>query len=80
MQLLSKAIFVIFIFMTNLHAFANLNDDYLKYISRDSAEGVKELIEEGYDPNTILPNGNSLLNAAILENAFKTAKYLIKPS
>ena len=77
MQLLSKAIFVIFIFMTNLHAFANLNDDYLKYIGRDSVEGVKELINDGYDPNTVLPNGNTLLNAAILENAFKTAKYLI---
>ena len=63
--------------MTNLHAFANLNDDYLKYIGRDSVEGVKELIDEGYDPNTVLPNGNTLLNAAILENAFKTAKYLI---
>lgn len=77
MQFLTKAALIILFLMTNLQAMANFNDDYLKYISRDSAEGVKELIEEGYDPNTILPSGNSLLNAAILENAFKTAKYLI---
>lgn len=60
-----------------LLARADLNDDFSKYISRDSVEGVKELIDEGYDPNTILPNGRTLLSASILENAFKSARFLI---
>lgn len=60
-----------------LLARADINDDFAKYISRDSVDGVKELLEEGYDPNTILPNGRSLLSAAILENAFKSARFLI---
>lgn len=70
------------LFLTSLISFcllarADLNDDFAKYISRDSVDGVKELLDEGYDPNTILPNGRSLLSAAILDNAFKSARFLI---
>jgi ankyrin repeat protein len=77
MKLLLKLSLLIGMISFCLLARANVNDDFAKYISRDSVEGVKELLEEGLDPNTVLPNGRSLLSAAILENAFKSARFLI---
>lgn len=77
MKLLLKVALLIGVISFSLLAKANINDDYAKYISRDSVEGVKELLEEGYDPNTVLPSGRSLLITAILENAFKSARLLI---
>lgn len=77
MKFLTTIIGFLFFISFNLVASATALDDYSRYLIRDNVDAVKELIDEGLNPNSTLPNGNTLLNAAILENAFKSARFLI---
>jgi uncharacterized protein len=53
-------------------------DDFFKAIKQDNASKVQELLERGFDANTIDPKGQSGLYIALTEPSLKAAKTLIE--
>ena len=52
-------------------------DDFFKAIALDDASSVRRLLQQGFDPNTISPNGASALHIAIMEESFNAAQVLV---
>jgi hypothetical protein len=58
-------------------AHAGSYDDFFKAIVRDDARAVTELLERGFDPNTIDPQGRQGLFLALQQGSLKAADVLI---
>jgi uncharacterized protein len=73
---LKKAIYLVFLLCFSL-ANAGSYDDYFAAITRDDAATVQELLNRGFDPNTINAQGLTGLYLALRDSSLKTARLLI---
>lgn len=59
-------------------AYSGSYDDFFNALQRDDAEVVRILLQRGFDPNTVNPNGNYALIAALREPSLKTVAVLLE--
>lgn len=57
-------------------AWAGSYDDFFKAIQLDNPRGVEALLQRGFDPNTVNPEGVPALIKALQEQSFKVASVL----
>lgn len=57
-------------------AWAGSYDDFFKAVQLDNPRGVEALLQRGFDPNTVNPEGVPALIKALQEQSFKVASVL----
>jgi ankyrin repeat protein len=63
--------------LASSHARADAYVDYFRAVNTDNDRTVKELLERGFDPNTLSEYGQTGLYLAIREESFKVAEALL---
>ena len=71
-----KAIYLIVITGVSL-AYAGSYEDFFLAIKQDNAPVIQNLLQRGFDPNTVDPNGQTGLFIALREPSLKSAEVLI---
>ena len=74
---LKKSIVLIGLFLNFSLSFAGAYDDFFRAIVRDDARSVQALLQRGFDPNTVNPEGVPALMLALRVPAPKVADVLI---
>ena len=72
-----KSLFYLIILIGYSFAFAGSYEDFFRAVTQDDAAAVTELLNRGFDPNTLDPRGLSGLFIAIREPSPKVALTLI---
>lgn len=75
-QLLKKSVVFIVFFSFSKLAFASSYDDFFRAIQFDNVRVVQGLLQRGFDPNTVNPNGVPGLMLAVREPSLKVAELL----
>jgi ankyrin repeat protein len=73
---IKKSIYL-FVFTGFISANAGSYDDFFTAIQRDEPAALQELLERGFDPNTIDPKGRTGLDLALAQPSPKVAKVLL---
>ncbi len=68
-------VFIAFIFSTSLGT-AGSYDDFFKAVKFDDLRVVQRLLQRGFDPNTVNPDGVPALMLAVRESSLKVAELL----
>lgn len=68
-------VFIVFFGVSKM-AFANAYDDFFKAIQFDNVRVVQALLQRGFDPNTVNPDGVPALMLAVREPSWKVAELL----
>jgi ankyrin repeat protein len=58
-------------------ALAGSYEDFFRAVKQDNPAAIRELVQRGFDPNTIDPNGEHGLFIALREGSLKVAEVLI---
>ena len=66
---------IFFVFSAVVHA--GSYDDFFKALQLDQAAPAKALLNRGFDPNTVAPDGTPALIKALQEQSFKVAQVLV---
>ena len=69
------SVFIAFIFSTSLGT-AGSYDDFFKAVKFDDLRVVQRLLQRGFDPNTVNPDGVPALMLAVRESSLKVAELL----
>ena len=73
---LKKFIVIIGLFSINAWAVAGSYEDFFKAIQLDRPQEVQQILQRGFDPNTVNPTGVPALLVALQEQSFLTADVL----
>lgn len=65
------------VFVCFVNAFAGSYDDFFGAIKQNNDAKIAELLQRGFDPNTINPDGKSGLLLALQDESYKVAELLI---
>ena len=71
-----KTIVSIGFFLISIAVHAGSYDDFISAIRLDNATGIEKLLQRGFDPNTVDPDGTPGLVRALQEQSFKVAATL----
>ena len=71
-----KTIVGIGFFLISIAVHAGSYDDFISAIRLDNATGIEKLLQRGFDPNTVDPDGTPGLVRALQEQSFKVAATL----
>jgi ankyrin repeat protein len=74
-KILKSIVFIgIFVFQSNVHA--GSYEDFFKAVQFDNVRTVQTLLQRGFDPNTVNPEGIPALMLAVREPSLKVAELL----
>ncbi len=73
-----KKLIYLFVFITFCTAYAGSYDDFFVAIKQNDAAKISELLQRGFDPNTVNPAGVAGLIQALQDDSFKVADLLIQ--
>jgi ankyrin repeat protein len=75
-QYIKKSIVLIGFLGLNAIALAGSYEDFFKAVRLDDVKTVQALLQRGFDPNTVSPNGSPALMLAVREPSLKVAQLL----
>lgn len=74
---LFKKVIVLFGFLwVHCHSLAGAYDDFFKAVRQDDLATVQALVQRGFDPNTVGPEGLPAIVMAVREPSLKVAEFL----
>lgn len=74
---LIKKVFVLIGFFSSASSWAGSYEDYFKAVQFDDVKTVQALLQRGFDPNTVNPEGHAGLMLAVKEPSLKVAQLLL---
>jgi ankyrin repeat protein len=74
---LIKKVFVLIGFFSSESSWAGSYEDYFKAVQFDDVKTVQALLQRGFDPNTVNPEGHAGLMLAVKEPSLKVAQLLL---
>lgn len=72
-----KKLIYLVVFIGFNASFAGSYEDFFQAIKRDDAQAVRQLLERGFDANTLDPKGQNGLSIALREPSLKVAQTLV---
>lgn len=76
MNYFKKAIVFIVFFLIQFNALAGAYDDFFKAVRHDDLSTVQALVQRGFDPNTVGPEGLPAIVMAVREPSLQVAEFL----